>query len=186
MGWEFIDDIIWVKPEASVKNRNAGFLQHRKPLAYKPNSVSEMLMVYRKKTDKLIDWNIEQYDWETIKKSKVADNYETTNVWKIDPTFDKTHTAVFPIELCNRFIKFYSYEGDLVFDPFAGSGTLGRAAINLNRYFFLVDKEERYFLRMKETLNKSGSLFLKNKLPQFFDIKNFIARAKNDSNGKGN
>lgn len=32
MGWEFIDDIIWVKPEASVKNRNAGFLQHRKPL----------------------------------------------------------------------------------------------------------------------------------------------------------
>jgi len=49
MGWEFIDDIIWVKPEASVKNRNAGFLQHRKPLGYKPNAVSEMLMVYRKK-----------------------------------------------------------------------------------------------------------------------------------------
>lgn len=186
MGWDFIDDIIWVKPEASVKNRNAGFLQHRKPLAYKPNSVSEMLMVYRKKTDKLIDWNIEQYDWETIKKSKVTENYETTNVWKIDPTFDKTHTAVFPIELCNRVIKFYSYEGDLVFDPFAGSGTLGRAAINLNRYFFLVDKEERYFSRMKETLNKSGSLFLKNKLPQFFDMKTFIMRAKNDVNGKGN
>jgi len=49
MGWEFIDDIVWVKPEASVKNRNAGFLQHRKPLGYKPNAVSEMLMVYRKK-----------------------------------------------------------------------------------------------------------------------------------------
>jgi len=48
MGWEFIDDIVWVKPEASVKNRNAGFLQHRKPLGYKPNAVSEMLMVYRK------------------------------------------------------------------------------------------------------------------------------------------
>lgn len=30
MGWEFIDDIVWVKPEASVKNRNAGFLQDRK------------------------------------------------------------------------------------------------------------------------------------------------------------
>jgi len=186
MGWEFIDDIVWVKPEASVKNRNAGFLQHRKPLAYKPNSVSEMLMVYRKRTDKLIDWNIEQYDWETIKKSKVVDNYETTNLWKIDPTFDKTHTAVFPIELCNRVIRFYSYERDLVFDPFAGSGTLGRAATNLNRYFFLVDKEERYFSRMKETLNKSGCLFLKNKLPQFIDIKTFISRAKNDTNGKSN
>lgn len=32
VGWEFIDDIVWLKPESSVKNRNAGFLQHRKPL----------------------------------------------------------------------------------------------------------------------------------------------------------
>jgi len=47
MGWEFIDDIVWVKPEASVKNRNAGFLQHRKPLAYKPNACTECVMVYR-------------------------------------------------------------------------------------------------------------------------------------------
>jgi DNA modification methylase len=186
MGWEFIDDIIWVKPEASVKNRNAGFLQHRKPLAYKPNAITELLMVYRKKTDKLIDWNIEQYDWPTIKKSKVGGNYETTNIWRIDPTFDKTHAAVFPLELCTRVIKFYSYEEDLVFDPFAGSGTLGRAAMNLNRYFFLIDKEEKYFFRMKETLGKNGSLFMKNKPMQFVDLKTFISRAKNDINGKSN
>ncbi len=83
--WEFIDDIIWVKPEASVKNRNAGFLQHRKPLAYKPNARTEYLMVYRKQTDKLIDWNIRQYDWQTVKESKVKDGYETSNVWNIDP-----------------------------------------------------------------------------------------------------
>ena len=49
MGWEFIDDIVWEKPEASVKNRNGGFFQHRKPLAYKPNTCTEYLMVYRKK-----------------------------------------------------------------------------------------------------------------------------------------
>lgn len=60
MGWEFIDDIVWEKPEYSVKNRIGGFQQHRKPLAYKPNSVTEYLMVYRKQTDKLIDWNIHQ------------------------------------------------------------------------------------------------------------------------------
>ena len=47
MGWEFIDDIVWIKPEASAKNRNAGFLQHRKPLGYKPNACSECVMVYR-------------------------------------------------------------------------------------------------------------------------------------------
>jgi len=175
MGWEFIDDIVWVKPEASVKNRNAGFLQHRKPLGYKPNAISEMLMVYRKKTDKLIDWNIHQYSWDKVKKSKVQDKYETTNVWRIDPTFDRVHSAVFPMELCNRVIKYYSFVDDLIFDPFAGSGTLGRAAANLNRYYFLTEKEAKYVARMKEDLIKKEGLFSsKNKQPNFTDIKNFI------------
>jgi DNA modification methylase len=179
MGWEFIDDIVWVKPEASVKNRNAGFLQHRKPLAYKPNAVSEMLMVYRKKTDKLIDWNIKQYSWEKVKKSKVVDGYETTNIWRIDPTFDRVHSAVFPLELCNRVIKFYSFIGDLIFDPFAGSGTLGRAAINLNRNFFLTEKESKYINRIKEELNKSNNLFnLKDGRPNFVGIETFISQSK--------
>lgn len=152
MGWEFIDDIIWLKPEACVKDRNSSFRQHRKPLAYKANSLTEMLMVYRKKTDKLIDWNIKQYSWDIIKKSKVNEEFERTNVWKIDPTFDKIHSAVFPIELCNRVIKYYSMIGDLIFDPFAGSGTLAKAAVSLKRNFFLTEKEHNYFNRIKETL----------------------------------
>ncbi len=182
MGWEFIDDIIWLKPEASVKNRNAGFLQHRKPLAYKPNSITEMLMVYRKKTDNLIDWNIRQYPYKIINKSKVNENYETTNVWKIDPTFDKIHTAVFPIELCNRVVKYYSYEGDLVFDPFAGRGTLGKAAMNLNRHFFLTEINETYVNRIKEELTKNRDIFSTNfKQPRFVNMATFttMAKAKN-------
>jgi len=178
MGWEFIDDIVWVKPEASVKNRNAGFLQHRKPLAYKPNAVTEMLMVYRKKTDKLIDWNIRQYSWEKIQKSKVIEKYETTSVWRIDPTFDKVHTAVFPLELCNRVIKFYSFVRDLIFDPLAGSGTLGKAAINLERYFFLTEKEIKYINRIKEELNKSSNLFNQASRPKFLDLEEFINLSK--------
>lgn len=183
MGWEFIDDIVWVKPEASVKNRNAGFLQHRKPLGYKPNAVSEMIMVYRKKTDKLIDWNISQYSWDKVKKSKVADKYETTNIWRIGPTFDRVHSAVFPIELCNRVIKYYSFVDDLIFDPFAGSGTLGLAAINLNRHFFLTEKEIKYVDRMKEDLIRNSSLFNpKNNQPNFIDIKGFISLIKENKN----
>ena len=158
-GWEFIDDIVWVKPEASVKNRNAGFRQHRKPLAYKPNPVSEMLMVYRKKSDRLIDWNIRQYDHETVVRSRVASDYETTNIWRIDPVFDRVHSAVFPLELCNRVIQFYSYMGDLIFDPFGGSGTLGRAALNLQRHFFLAEQEIKYVRRMQEEFLKSTSMF---------------------------
>lgn len=171
MGWEFIDDIVWLKPESSVKNRNAGFLQHRKPLGYKPNPVTEYLMVYRKKTEKLIDWNIRQYSRDTIKKSKVMGEYETSNVWKIDPTFNKVHSAVFPLELCNRVIKFYSFKGDLVFDPFAGSGTLGKAAKNLERLFFLTEQDKRYFHEIRKNID-NGNLF-SNNLPRFFSLEQF-------------
>ncbi len=179
MGWEFIDDIVWLKPESSVKNRNAGFLQHRKPLGYKPNPVTEYLMVYRKKTEKLIDWNIRQYNWDIIKKSKVTEEYETSNVWRIDPTFNKVHTAVFPLELCNRAIKFYSFKGDLVFDPFAGSGTLGKAAKKLERLFFLTEQDKKYFHEIRKNL-ENGNLF-SNNLPRFFSLEQFKEIIKNDT-----
>ncbi|HED05431.1 MAG TPA: restriction endonuclease subunit M [Ignavibacteria bacterium] len=178
MGWEFIDDIIWVKPEASVKNRNAGFLQHRKPLAYKPNARTEYLMVYRKQTDKLIDWNIRQYDWETVKESKVKDGYETSNVWEIDPKFDKVHSAVFPVELCKRVIEYYSFKGDLVFDPFAGSGTFGRTAKYLDRYFFLTEQEPKYFEYMKSFLKKSDSSLFNEKESKFLILDEFKEKIK--------
>ena len=176
MGWEFIDDIIWVKPEASVKNRNAGFLHHRKPLAYKPNAITENLMVYRKKTDKLIDWNIRQYNEHEVAQSKVTGHYESTNVWRIDPTFDKVHSAVFPLELCNRVIKYYSFVGDLIFDPFAGSGTLGRSALKLERNFFLTEVNREYIERMQQIFNRDTDLFNCAAKPQFMKCDEFITR----------
>ncbi len=163
IGWEFIDDIIWVKPEASVKNRNAGFFQHRKPLAYKPNSRTEMIMVYRKKTTKLIDWNLKQYSDNIINQSLIEDGYETSNVWHIDPKSDKTHSAIFPIELCNKVVKYYSLKGDLVFDPFAGSGTLAKSAYNLGRNFFITEINPPYINRIKENLDFDNNLLTTDK-----------------------
>ena len=179
IGWEFIDDIIWVKPEASAKNRNAGFLQNRKPLAYKPNSISEMLMVYRKKTDKLIDWNIKQYPEEIVSKSLVKDGYETSNIWYVDPTFSKKHSAVFPKELCQKVIEYYSYVGDLVFDPFAGSGTLGLVAQEIDRNFILTEVDNQYFSSMKELLT-SPNLFQSKSDISFLDQKLFKKRIESN------
>ena len=153
MGWEYVDDIIWLKPEPSAKNRVAGFNMHRKPLAYKPNCVTETLMVYRKKSNKLIDWIFKQYPEEIIKTSKIKDGYETSNVWKIDPTSNKNHSAVFPIKLCDRVINYYSFEGDLVFDPFAGSGSVGISAIKNKRNFFLTEIDKEYFKLLKQKFN---------------------------------
>lgn len=170
LGWEFIDDIIWLKPEYSVKNRVGGFQQHRKPLGYKPNTVTEYLMVYRKPTDKLIDWNIHQYSDEIVEASKVLGDFESSNVWAINPKSDKVHSAVFPIELCKRVIQYYSFEGDLVFDPFGGSGTFGRTAIKMNRYFFLTEKEPTYFEYMKSFFTND---FLVEQKPRFMKLEDF-------------
>lgn len=181
-GWDFIDDIVWMKPESSVKNRNAGFLQHRKPLAYKPNAITEYLMVYRKHTEKLLDWNMRQYPDSIIEKSRVFGDYETSNVWEIDPTYDRVHSAVFPVQLCNRVIIYYSYQGDLIFDPFGGSGTLGRAALGLNRYFFMTEKEGIYIDRMRKEFCNTH---LFDKPTRFFTTEQFAQLWKEDTSGKG-
>ena len=168
IGWEFIDDITWVKPDYAAKNRNGGFFQHRKPLGYKANSVTESVMIYRKKTDKLLDWNMRQYDTETIESSKIVGDYEKTNVWHINPSADKVHPAVFPVELAARVIQFYSFKGDLVFDPFGGSGTVGEAAMALERYFLLCEKEEEYVERAMQRLD--ASLFSPEQLPRSLSL----------------
>lgn len=167
-GWEFIDDIIWVKPEASVKNRAGGFHQHRKPLGYKPNLVTEYLMVYRKETDKLIDWNMRQYDNDTIEQSKVKGRYETNNVWKISPVASPDHPAVFPLELAKKVIQYYSYKGDTIFDPFAGTGTTGMAAKELGRGYIMVEKDECYYNIMR---NKQNNIFSDTK---YLSIQDFM------------
>jgi DNA modification methylase len=174
-GWEFIDDIVWLKPEASVKNRIGGFMQHRKPLGYKPNSVTEYLLVYRKSTEKLLDWNIRNYDSQTVINSKVPDSYESTNVWCIDPCYDKIHSAIFPTELCKRVIQYYSYVGDLVFDPFGGSGTVGRTAKQHGRCFFMTEQDQNYFLYMQ---SKKGNSSPSESMTKFLTLEQFIQRVK--------
>ena len=154
MGWEFVDDILWVKPEPSAKNRIAGFEMHRKPLAYKPNCVTEQIMVYRKESTKLIDWIYKQYPPDVIVESKVGDGYESSNVWNISPKSSKKHSAIFPTELCDRVINYYSFKGDLIYDPFAGSGSVGVSAIRNDRKFFLTELNETYFQDMIERLQK--------------------------------
>lgn len=71
----------------------------------------------------------------------------TRNAWYISSGHrDQTlgHPAIFPLELPRRLIKLYSYVGDTVLDPFAGSGTTLRAAINVGRRAIGVEQSPRY------------------------------------------
>jgi DNA modification methylase len=146
-GYDFIDDIIWVKPEGAgwATSRGRRFSADKNPLQYKPVPVTEYILVYRKHTDKLIDWNIRNHpNKELVKKSKIKEPYEKTNIWQIKPAHDKEHPAIFPFELVEKVISYYSFLDDVVLDPFAGIGTVGKVAIKLKRRFVLIEKQKKY------------------------------------------
>lgn len=54
------------------------------------------------------------------------------------------HTALYPASLCEQLIRIFSRKGDLVLDPFAGSGTTLLAARNLGRNFIGLDSNRKY------------------------------------------
>ena len=78
--------------------------------------------------------------------------------WK-SPAKLKIHCAAFPIELPTWAIRVYSHEGDIVLDPFMGSGTTALACINENRQYVGFENNEEYFKIAEERLDK----FLKEK-----------------------
>jgi DNA modification methylase len=123
IGWKYLDDIIWVKPEGAAINRNGGFFQHRKPVAYKPNLVSEVIFVFQKPANFLIDKIVRSYKDEILEQSLVNETYERSNVWVINPETKSKHLAPYPEELSDKIVKYYSFVGDIVLDPFLGSGT---------------------------------------------------------------
>ena len=60
------------------------------------------------------------------------------------------HPAIFPDKLAEDHIISWSNEGDVVLDPFMGSGTTGVACQELNRYFIGIEKVEEYYDIAKE------------------------------------
>ena len=156
-GFDFIDDILWEKPSGAgwATGRGRRFAADRNPLQYKAVPVTEYVLVYRKKTDRLIDWNIRNHhDQDAVQRSKVGDGYEQTNIWRISPSYSKFHPAIFPAALAERVIRYYSFEGDVVLDPFAGSGTTGKVAYTLKRKFVLAELDSGYVDLMRRDLSK--------------------------------
>lgn len=87
---------------------------------------------------------------ENIEKGK-----NPTNVWEIGRLNGNSservgHPTQKPLELIRRFVKSLSFEGSIVLDFFAGSGTTGRICIEENRHSILVDNN----ILLKEYLKK--------------------------------
>ncbi len=70
----------------------------------------------------------------------------TRSVWKFSPESARrvSHPAPFPIELPYGCIQLYTFKGDVVLDPFIGSGTTGVAAVMTGRHFVGIDINPEY------------------------------------------
>ena len=88
-----------------------------------------------------------------------------TNVWEIGRLNGNSservgHPTQKPTEIIRRFVKSLSYEGSLVLDFFAGSGTTGRVCIEENRHSIMVDADNSltgYFHKHLENADLSKS-----------------------------
>lgn len=145
IGFEFLEDIIWEKPSGAAIPRNRSFFQHRKPIAYKPNIVTEYILVFKKPAPFLID--------KVLKDEPITDrDIQWTNIWKMQPETHSIHPAPFPEVLAKNCITYYSYQGDLVLDPFAGSGTVGVCCEAMNRKYIMIEQDKEYCEIIKQRL----------------------------------
>jgi DNA modification methylase len=78
-----------------------------------------------------------------------------TNVWSFAVGGgNNKHPAVFPMQLAENHIKTWSREGDMVLDPFGGSGTTAIAAKSLNRQFTYIEIAHEYVSETSERLKE--------------------------------
>lgn len=126
-GWYLRSDIIWEKPNCqpeSVKDR--------------PTKCHEYIFLLSKN---------EKYKYD-VNAVKGPNNRRVRDVWSINTKAYKEasgHFATYPIELIEPCVKFGTDEGDLILDPFLGSGTTAVVANRLNRRFIGIELNPEYF-----------------------------------------
>lgn len=156
IGFRYRDKIIWKKPEGYIRiSRRSGVLiQHPYPMYYYPDNIYEEIVIFQKGK-----FNYRKVDKEIKRRSKVdLSRFQKEkwylSVWEITNVLPSNelskYTAVYPEELVGRLITLYSYVGEIVLDPFLGTGTTTAVAQKLNRNSIGYEIN----LRLKEIVEK--------------------------------
>ncbi len=176
LGWICVDDYIWLKPNAMPgywPNRLRDeweycfHLTKAKNFSMYQDSIKKPIGTWAKKRLEVLNGksavrhNSENNSGFGRDLSKWQDKKDVLpgNVVSV-PLVGKNmgHPAVFPVGLPEFFIKLFTQEGDIVLDPFAGSGSTGIAAINLKRQYVLIDNKEEYIKVASDRLMKAGGI----------------------------
>lgn len=140
IGYHILNNIVWEKPNPPP-NLSCRFFTH---------STETLLWAKKNKKAKHV------FNYELMKEQN--DGKQMKSVWSI-PAANKNeklfgkHPTQKPLALLERCVQSASQKGNLIFDPFMGSGTTGVAAIKYGRYFCGCDSEKIYFELAKERLS---------------------------------
>ena len=119
----------------------------------------EYILWFKKRGDRT-DINDDRRKESALEKEEFAD--WGMQIWDIQPERAKKigHPAPYPLELAHRMIKLSSFVGDIILDPFIGSGSSAISAFKNKRNYIGIEKDERYFeLAKKRISNETVSLF---------------------------
>ncbi len=159
-GWGFHQDIIWHKCTAGVKRAGVA-IQKPYPGYYYPNIMTEYILIFRKPGTPIYH----QTDRAAKDRSAFPINRLFTmdianNVWHIAPVPPAVidHPCPFPEEIPDRLIKLYSYVGDLVLDPFAGSGQTLKVAKRLERKYVGYETIKKYAQLARQRVQQQSAV----------------------------
>lgn len=152
-GWLFHQDIIWHKCTAGVK-RAGVTIQKPFPGYYYPNIMTEYILVLRKPGS--ASKRRRRSAHARIPINGLFVNEIANNVWHIAPVPPRhlDHPCPFPEEIPYRLISLYSHPGDLILDPFCGSGQTLKVAKHLGRRYVGYDIIPKYVEYARTRLNE--------------------------------
>jgi len=159
IGFFMRGEIIWDKgASAGVSCAWGSFASASNPCL---RDVHEYILVFSKQTSKLEKGETEN----TINNEDFVE--WTKSIWSFPTVSAKKigHPAPFPEELPRRLIEFYSYKGNIILDPFIGSGTTAIAAIKLQRYFIGYEINPDYWSLANKRINEVKN---QKKIDQYF------------------
>lgn len=138
-GFNYRDRIIWRKPEGYIRiSRRSGVqIQHPYPMYFYPDNIYEEILILQKGKYKYPKINPEleksKIDMQEFNRKKwYTSVWDITNVLPLKGRIEEG-IAAFPEEIPYRLIKLFSYVGETVLDPFMGSGTTLKVALELGR-----------------------------------------------------
>ncbi len=162
-GFKYRERITWVKPEGYIRisRRSGVLLQHPYPMYYYPDNLQESILIFQNGTFnyKSISTDIRsksELDLDEFNKGKwYLSVWNITNVLPLKNRLEKG-IAAFPEEIPYRLVKLYSYHGETVLDPFMGSGTTLKVALDLKRNAigYEIDLELKKIIEEKLELNQ--------------------------------